>query len=264
VGDNATVSASAHFHNLQLQKSPSRVFGQNSGNSADISKAFFEMGISKLKEIVGDRRRSRDRGDLPLLAIAAQYGIGAPGGTWASWETEMAMEAIPKGRSWLGPWSGLTHCGKCHALMGGSQCPGCGHALPIDEWMTMTINGREHKVPANVTAGALSWTAHSLLRLMKREWERPLLPEEPSTAPLAKQCSQRVLVVILFWTLFEHLMDQFFQTALNRLPRGVRTAYSGQPTVFAQRTRATGSPRAAASPLDRTCDPLDVNEVLEA
>ncbi len=49
MGDNATISASAHFHNLQLQKSPSRVFGQNSGNSADISKAFFEMGISKFE-----------------------------------------------------------------------------------------------------------------------------------------------------------------------------------------------------------------------
>jgi hypothetical protein len=33
----------------RLQKSPSRVFGQNSGNSADISKAFFEMGISKFE-----------------------------------------------------------------------------------------------------------------------------------------------------------------------------------------------------------------------
>jgi hypothetical protein len=43
--DVLTVSASAHFHNLQLQKSPSRVFDQNGGNSADISKAFFEMGI---------------------------------------------------------------------------------------------------------------------------------------------------------------------------------------------------------------------------
>lgn len=40
-------------------------------------------------------------------------------------------------------------------------------------------------------------------------------------APLAKQCSQRVLVMILFWTLFEHLMDQCFYAALSRLPRGV-------------------------------------------
>jgi hypothetical protein len=38
-----------HFHNLQLQKSPSRIFGQNSGNSVEISKAFFEMGIWKFE-----------------------------------------------------------------------------------------------------------------------------------------------------------------------------------------------------------------------
>jgi hypothetical protein len=44
-----TVSASAHFHNLQLQKSPSRVFGQNSGNPIEISKAFFELGIWKFE-----------------------------------------------------------------------------------------------------------------------------------------------------------------------------------------------------------------------
>jgi hypothetical protein len=47
--DVLTVSASGHFHNLQLQRSPSRVFGQNSGNSADISKAFCEMGIWKFE-----------------------------------------------------------------------------------------------------------------------------------------------------------------------------------------------------------------------
>jgi hypothetical protein len=86
----------------------------------------------------------------------------------------------------------------------------------------MTIDGREHKAPAYINPGALSGTAHSLLGLMKREWDRPLQPEEPSVAPLAKQqCSQPVLVVILFWTLFEHLMDQFFRTALNQLPQGV-------------------------------------------
>src|SRR6266403_331606 len=47
--DVLAVSASGHFHNLQLQKSPSRVVGQNSGNSADISKAFSEMGIWKFE-----------------------------------------------------------------------------------------------------------------------------------------------------------------------------------------------------------------------
>src|SRR6266851_5876549 len=47
--DVLTISASAHFHNLQLEKSPTRIFGQNSGNSVDISKAFFEMVIWKFE-----------------------------------------------------------------------------------------------------------------------------------------------------------------------------------------------------------------------
>jgi hypothetical protein len=87
--------------------------------------------------------------------------------------------------------------------------------------MTVMIGGQERRVPADIREGALSWTAHSLLGLMQREWERPLLEEQPTSVPLAKRCSQRVLVVILFWTLFEHLMDQFFQTAVSRLPTRV-------------------------------------------
>jgi hypothetical protein len=38
-----------HLYNLQLQKSPGRIFGQNSGNSVEISKPFFEMGIWKFE-----------------------------------------------------------------------------------------------------------------------------------------------------------------------------------------------------------------------
>lgn len=133
----------------------------------------------------------------------------------------MTTEVVPKDGSWLGPWSGLIHCEKCHALMSGCGCSCCGYAFAADGWTTVEIDGRQQKVPAYTHAGALSWTAHSLLGLMKREWERPLLPEEPSMVPLGGRCSQRVLVVILFWTLFEHMMDQFFRTALNRVPRGV-------------------------------------------
>ena len=36
-------------HNLQLQKSPSRIFGQDSGNYVDISKVFFEIVIWKFE-----------------------------------------------------------------------------------------------------------------------------------------------------------------------------------------------------------------------
>jgi hypothetical protein len=76
VGDNATVSASAHFHNLQLQKSPSRVFGQNSGNSADISKAFFEMGISKFESSqVSQPVLRSEKSPLTVKKMAANGGL---------------------------------------------------------------------------------------------------------------------------------------------------------------------------------------------
>ncbi len=41
--------AGLFVHNLQLQKSPSRIFGQNSGNSVDISKVYFEIVIWKFE-----------------------------------------------------------------------------------------------------------------------------------------------------------------------------------------------------------------------
>lgn len=132
------------------------------------------------------------------------------------------METTQQNGSWLGPWWGLSHCGKCHALMNQNQCPICGDVPSTEQWMTVTIDGHDHKVPAACRAGALSWTAHSLLGIMRREWERQLLSEELSSAQLAEHCSQKAMVVIVFWTLFEHLMDQSFHTALNKLPHGIK------------------------------------------
>jgi hypothetical protein len=45
--------AGLFVHNLQLQKSPSRIFGQNSGNSVDISKVFFEIVIWEVRILPG-------------------------------------------------------------------------------------------------------------------------------------------------------------------------------------------------------------------
>jgi hypothetical protein len=67
---------------------------------------------------------------------------------------------------------------------------------------------------------------------MQREWERPIAPDESfSHAPPEKRPSQKMIIVILFWTLFEHIMDRFFAVATNTLPQGVRNdllrRYSG-------------------------------------
>src|ERR1700694_612789 len=95
-GDTATVSAPAHFYNLQLQKSPSRVFGQNSGNSADISKAFFEMGISKFESSqVSQAVRRSEKLSLILAERPANGGLlrighQSPGSDFGHSRSEMA------------------------------------------------------------------------------------------------------------------------------------------------------------------------------
>jgi hypothetical protein len=54
---------------------------------------------------------------------------------------------------------------------------------------------------------------------MKREWERPTLEIDKS---FSAGTSQRLVLVILFWTLFEHHMDRFFDAALSNLPEKIR------------------------------------------
>jgi hypothetical protein len=83
------------------------------------------------------------------------------------------------------------------------------------------VDGQERRTPQIALQGALSWTTHSLLVLMKREWDRPLLELDQGLAAGA-QPSQRMLIVILFWTLFEHHMDRFFDAALGALPPSIR------------------------------------------
>lgn len=127
-----------------------------------------------------------------------------------------------QGRSWVGPWTGLVHCDRCHTLMPGAKCPKCGRDYADGaEMVVRVINGEERGFPRIVLQGALSWTTHSLLALMKREWDRPALELDRGLA-IGPQPSQRMLIVILFWTLFEHHMDRFFDAALGALPPLIR------------------------------------------
>ncbi len=134
----------------------------------------------------------------------------------------MWADDADRNKSWLGPWAGLIHCDRCHTLMTGVVCPKCGRDFKTDaEFVPRMIDGKEVQVPQLVFQGALGWTTHSVLALMKREWERPLLEMDQNLAP-GKSPSQRMLIVVLFWTLFEHHMDRFFDGALGTLPVAIR------------------------------------------
>jgi hypothetical protein len=131
------------------------------------------------------------------------------------------MWADEKNANWLGVWSHLSHCPACHTLMNSSQaCPRCGYGFEPHEHTWTDKTGVERKVLRSITPGAFSVTTASLLSLMQREWERPVTPPEGRKA-FVDGTSPKLVLVILFWTLFEHLMDRFFHTAVSRLPTGV-------------------------------------------
>lgn len=111
-----------------------------------------------------------------------------------------------------GPWRGLVHCPACNALHREAVCPNCDHALDLQP-QHVRVDGVEHVVPLAMQ-GAIPWSTFVLLEQIKIEGERPLLPVTDRPPRL----SQRFTVVLLFWTLFEVLMDGFYRAAFADLP----------------------------------------------
>jgi hypothetical protein len=110
------------------------------------------------------------------------------------------------------PWHGLIQCSECNALHESMKCPLCGHALDLTPYR-VAIDGLEHLVqPA--TQGAIPWSTFAILRQIELERERPLFTTETTE----RKPAQRLVVVILFWTLFEILMEGFFRAAFADLP----------------------------------------------
>jgi len=109
------------------------------------------------------------------------------------------------------PWRGLSHCYECNALQDGLACPICGHRIE-PETQSILIDGVERAVPQVITQGAIPWSAYLLLEQIKVEAGRG--------APIERNAriAQRFTVVLLFWTLFEMLIDAYFRAAFADLP----------------------------------------------
>lgn len=129
----------------------------------------------------------------------------------------MWLDEINNGESWLGVWKGKIHCPNCWAIFDGSKCPVCNCELSFEEEIYVDDNGKEYRGISSCNPGAIDWTVYVILNLMQQEWERPLLPEEQFKI-FDRKIPQRLIVVILFWSLFENLMDKLFRDGLKHLP----------------------------------------------
>jgi hypothetical protein len=131
----------------------------------------------------------------------------------------MWVDHLEPGQSWSGIWLKLITCGFCHALIDPNHpCPKCGH-----DYSKSNSENNDYGENTNVVfAGAISWTTYTLLSLMQREWNRPTIEDTFGGVPYDKKPSQRVLIVLLFWSLFEDLMNRFFNNGMRSLPAKVK------------------------------------------
>jgi len=100
------------------------------------------------------------------------------------------------------------HCYECNALYDRIACPVCGHVIEAEKVRQPDGSYVERRT----VPGALGWSTHLLLEMMRREWERA----DDGPAPMGKT-SRKLVIVILFWTFFESLMDRFYHAALGDL-----------------------------------------------
>lgn len=133
---------------------------------------------------------------------------------------------------WTRFWGSIITCGSCGAIYDPTcECPVC-KRQPVAPTKDVGDPHHDTELPGVVYAGAIDWTTYLLLGMMETEWNRPAAPDSTlSCLPPSRRPSPRLVVVLLFWTMFEHLMDRFFRAATDSLPRAVASdllsRYSG-------------------------------------
>ncbi len=125
------------------------------------------------------------------------------------------------GRSWMQVWNGKFNCGRCSGIIDSATCPICGYKLDTSEKEFTATNGSIHKIPQIQVAGAITYMTFTYLNLIRREWERPLTEEDRKLNLWANEIPQRLSIVLLFWSLFEHLMDKLISDGLKNIPENI-------------------------------------------
>lgn len=107
------------------------------------------------------------------------------------------------------------------AIYNSEICPVCNQK--DENRLIEYIDANENlvKIPTS-SMGAMDYTVYTLLRLIQREWEREFSDENIFDGMGEKEHpSQKLIIVILFWSLFEALMDKLFEHGMHNLSQAI-------------------------------------------
>jgi hypothetical protein len=138
--------------------------------------------------------------------------------------TSRWYEQLPEEKSWSALWGGYTICGHCRGIRSISgPCGVCGDpSYDMSPQMMRDEKGREFVVMPAVTGAEGRYEDWVYLRMIEREWKRPLLEDEffPGSSSAAEP-SPRASIVILFWSYFETRIERLLRAGLDEIPTRV-------------------------------------------
>jgi len=132
----------------------------------------------------------------------------------------MWLDELKPGESWMGVWRLKFTCGNCTCIIDSIHCPLCGYEHKPVQFPDAT-RGNISSEPVITLAGAIPYNTYVILELMKREWERPLVEDHEITGMNGEKIPQRIIIVLLFWTLFESQMESLFSKKLKTIPEKI-------------------------------------------
>ena len=131
-------------------------------------------------------------------------------------------ESLPDDRTWFSLWSAYIRCvcGGIRPLEG--QCPVCSEEPREPDWVVVRdADGNEMRIESAVAGADGGFEDWVYLRMLEREWLRPVEADLYASIPENHRPSARAIVVLVFWTYFETRIDRLFRQTAIEVPGGV-------------------------------------------
>ena len=131
-------------------------------------------------------------------------------------------ESLPDDRSWVSLWSRYVRCASGGIRSVEAKCPACDGDPPKLDWVVICdADGNEHRVPPALAGAEGRYEDWIYLRMLEREWLRPVDADLYDSIPDDHRPSARAILVLMFWSYFETRIERLFRETAKSVPEKV-------------------------------------------